>query len=190
MYTPFFNGRMKSFEPYINLLTLEHKYKYNTLLKEYNDSCKDYDEKFETYKDVVDKKCALPGYQEFVEWWQAVDYNNNINEYRTRLAAFEQQIPNYSLIFNQYNSAADRKNQAQNNLKRFRSAVYVLYEIPKPTATKTDDVTKQCAICMENLKDYSLPCGHLYCIECVEKIKKCSVCKKQFMSKDVRKIYY
>jgi hypothetical protein len=45
-----------------------------------------------------------------------------------------------------------------------------------------------CNICMVNLKNCSLdPCGHCYCMECVKKINKCSICRMTFIR--VSKIY-
>ena len=78
-----------------------------------------------------------------------------------------------------------------NECEAFRKAVYILYELPVVKGVATDDETKQCCVCKENLKDHTLPCGHIYCIECIEKIKTtCPTCKKGFLKKSVIKLYY
>jgi hypothetical protein len=40
----------------------------------------------------------------------------------------------------------------------------------------------QCPICLENIKNISLPCGHLICSDCEDKLqnKECPMCRKTF----------
>ena len=35
-----------------------------------------------------------------------------------------------------------------------------------------------CPICIEKSATYYTECGHGYCIECLSRIKKCSMCRK------------
>ena len=77
-----------------------------------------------------------------------------------------------------------------NMKERFRSSVYILYDLPEVEVEKTDNKDKQCAICMENKKDRALPCGHILCIACVDKIKsECPNCKKSFVRNKVIKLF-
>lgn len=84
----------------------------------------------------------------------------------------------------------DDINKIKKNMTDFRKAVTILYDEPPPDVTPTNDVEKQCNVCMENLKNMAMPCGHLLCVRCIDKVKKCPSCKKPFTSSNVIKIYY
>jgi hypothetical protein len=38
-----------------------------------------------------------------------------------------------------------------------------------------------CPICIDNSAEYYTECGHKYCIECLCRIKKCALCRKQLL---------
>lgn len=38
-----------------------------------------------------------------------------------------------------------------------------------------------CPICIENPAEYFTECGHKYCIECLCRIQKCALCRKQLI---------
>ena len=100
-------------------------------------------------------------------------YNRNVNaEYLSTLSTHNRNVNN-------------EPSTTESNTSEVSDTIAISID-----AVKTDDESKQCSICMVNLKDQSLPCGHTFCVECVIKIKECSICKKSFMNKDVRKIYY
>jgi hypothetical protein len=38
-----------------------------------------------------------------------------------------------------------------------------------------------CPICINNSAEYYTECGHNYCIDCLSRIKKCALCRKQLL---------
>lgn len=38
-----------------------------------------------------------------------------------------------------------------------------------------------CPICIKNPAEYFTECGHKYCIECLCRIQKCALCRKQLI---------
>lgn len=53
---------------------------------------------------------------------------------------------------------------------------------------KTKDVM-ECTICMERKVDCVLiPCGHLYCLECVKGLRECPHCRSKY--NQIQKLYF
>lgn len=44
-----------------------------------------------------------------------------------------------------------------------------------------NDLIELCTICIENPAEYFTECGHKYCIECLCRIQKCALCRKQLI---------
>ena len=40
---------------------------------------------------------------------------------------------------------------------------------------------ESCPVCIENPAEYYTECGHCYCVGCLSRIKKCSMCRKSLM---------
>lgn len=81
---------------------------------------------------------------------------------------------------------------AKNNyhFTRVRVGIRTLFDLPEQKGTPTDDETKMCDICAVNIKDHALSCGHVFCIECINKMKcECPNCKKYFTKSKVIKLY-
>jgi hypothetical protein len=175
---------------YRALLSKEHEAKYSVILADNKEKCKinsdlvdqintihDLTKDRDEYINIIDK---MPG--------------NTEGQRRLRQQAYMDLVIKY---YSNFETLCDKREIArrayissENKLVSFRSAVYILYEIPEPKGTPTDDETKQCSICVENIKDYALPCGHIYCIECVGKMKsECPTCKKGFVKDKVIKLY-
>jgi hypothetical protein len=129
------------------------------------------------YKNVIDK---MP--------------NDTLAQSRIRYKAVEdlklKHFPNYTALCQSREIARMEFISNDHRLTDFRHAVYILYELPRPKATPTDDESKQCSICTVNLKDHALLCGHIYCIDCIDKMKcECPTCKKKFVKSKVIKLF-
>lgn len=48
---------------------------------------------------------------------------------------------------------------------------------PTPSAPAPPGDTYTCAICMERLSNYAMPCGHLACGDCLARLDACHVCR-------------
>jgi len=44
-----------------------------------------------------------------------------------------------------------------------------------------NNLIKVCPICINNPAEYYTECGHNYCIDCLSRIKKCALCRKQLL---------
>ena len=178
---------------YRALLSKEHKAKYSIILADNKEKCK-------INSDLADKISEMyynaRESEEFKEWVKDDNDEQSSSYTETDLKLREIIHKQHTRLY--FESLCDQRERArcayissENKLTRFTSAVYMLYEIPEPKATPTDDETKQCSICVENLKDYALPCGHVYCIECIGKMKcECPTCKKRFIKDKAIKIFY
>ena len=51
------------------------------------------------------------------------------------------------------------------------------------------DTLTLCNICMENKKDRSLNCGHIFCNACLEKMNSCPTCRMEFEQGQVRHVF-
>lgn len=175
---------------YYPLLSDAHKAKYKVLLDDWtitqernSELCERLEElnndvmKLDEFKNVIDK---MP--------------NNTLAQSKIRYKALEElrlkHFPNYTALCQSREIARAEFVYCDNKLTDFRHAVYVLYELPRPKPTPTDDESKQCSICTVNLKDHALLCGHIYCIECIDKMKcECPTCKKKFVKSKVIKLF-
>lgn len=66
-----------------------------------------------------------------------------------------------------------------------------LNKLYEQVGTPTDEEHLQCAYCCVNKKDRVIPCGHLICCVCLDKLPKdeCPNCKKAFHKSFVIKVY-
>ena len=44
-----------------------------------------------------------------------------------------------------------------------------------------DNLIEVCPICINKSAEYETECGHNYCIDCLSRIKKCALCRKQLL---------
>jgi len=185
---------MSKWDKYRSLLSKEQEAKYSAILKDNKEKQKInsdlYDEIKEEY-DIARKS------EEFKEWVKNSNNNNDSSPY-TIVDLKLREIIHKNVGRAYFETLGDNRERArcayissENKLKSFRSAVYILYELPEPKAIATDDETKQCTICTANLKDHALPCGHVYCVECIGKMKcECPTCKKRFVKSKAIKIFF
>ena len=180
---------MSKFNKYYPLLSQEHKVKYDAYTKEFKEKndirlrwgTKMRDIHYQVSKNKEYEKIRLMPTDTPTQWdlWEkALDkFRDNFPDYRAVEQGDELARRDYGVI--------------HDKITKFRAAVYILYELPEPKGTPTDDETKQCTICTVNFKDHALPCGHIYCVECVDKMKcECPTCKKGFVKDKVIKLFY
>ena len=183
---------MSKWNMYRPLLSKEHEAKYCEILKDNKEKQKInsdlHDEVQEEYE--IARKS-----DEFLEWLK--DNPDHTTSY-TKSDLKLREIIHKNIGRDAFQTLCENREQArcayitaENKLKSFRSAVFILYEIPEPKGIPTDDETKQCTICTVNLKDHALPCGHIYCVECIGKMKcECPTCKKSFVKSKAIKLFY
>jgi hypothetical protein len=51
------------------------------------------------------------------------------------------------------------------------------------------DVSVSCEICEDNKKDRALDCGHIFCEKCINKMKKCPICRIKIERSKIRPVY-
>jgi hypothetical protein len=182
---------MSQWHKYYPILSQAHKNKYDVL-----------DEELKSIKKNLDKNKDRMNYiREKV--WDSDEYKNIIHkmpsdtnvERGLRSEKFEELasklFPEFNMIDANLHIGCQEYRRADNKASSFRSAVYVLYDLPEPKGVPTDDETKQCSICAQYIKDYALPCGHIYCIECIGKMKcECPTCKKPFFKNKCIKLFF
>ena len=182
---------MSQWHKYYPALSQAHKTKYDVLDKELKSIKKNLDKNTDLMNEIREKV------------WDSDEYKNTIHilpsdtnaECRLRSNMFEELavklFPEFNMINANINIGRQEYIRAGNKVSSFRSAVYVLYDLPEPKGVPTDDETKQCSICAEYIKDYALPCGHIYCIECIGKMKcECPTCKKPFFKNKCIKLFF
>jgi hypothetical protein len=191
----------RSWPKYYACLTKQHKDKYDLLNEEFykalaNEKIR-YNE-FDILHDILKAselfKDALKYNKEIVEPSHirtgTNEYHKNRNTYNEMINIAEQAIVGFQASRQIMHNANRITYICKKRLEKFRSCVYTLYELPKPICITTDDITKQCSICCMNIKDHTLHCGHLYCIECINKMNpQCPLCKKSFIKDKVIKLY-
>lgn len=183
---------MSKWNKYRPLLSKEHEAEYCEILK-------DNKEKQKINNDLAEKISEMyyeaRESEEFKEWVKDNDEDSS-SYVKTDVKLREIIHKQHTRLY--FESLCDQKDRARYyyissdyKLKKFTSAVYTLYKIPEPKATPTDDETKACSICTVNLKDYALPCGHIYCVECLNKMKcECPTCKKKFIRNTAIKLFF
>ena len=178
---------------YRALLSKEHEAKYSVILADNKEKCK-------INSDLADKISEMfydaRESEEFKEWVKDDNDGHSASYIKTDVKLREIIHKQHTRLY--FESLCEQRERArrvyissENKLVSFRSAVYILYEIPEPKGTPTDDETKTCSICAVNLKDYALPCGHIYCVECLNKMKcECPTCKKKYIRDTAIKLFY
>jgi hypothetical protein len=181
---------------YYAMLSADQKAKYDEIeknFKEYLASQKvaqlAFDEAYELFKKSDE-------YSEVDRWWEEHKNDEDAYEMRHKMSrraevqfkfASRIDVPFERL---KWSDACQDTNCLRRKMERYRSAARRLITIPEVKGVATDDETKQCTICTVNIKDNALPCGHVYCVECVAKMTcVCPTCKKVFLRKDVIKLY-
>ncbi len=146
-----------------------------------------FDAEYEKFKETEE-------YKEIDKWWETgntVSYSERsrkLNE--AEAVVLEKYKINMSECRQNWREASTDTYRARRKMERYRSAARRLIIIPEAKGVATDDETKQCTICTVNIKDNALPCGHVYCVECVGKMTcKCPNCKKEFVKNKVIKLY-
>jgi len=182
---------MSKWNKYRPLLSKEHEAKYCVILADNKEKCKINSD----LADQIDTIHALTKDRD--EYINIISKMPDNTEGQRRLGhqAYMDLVikyyPNFETLYEQRQRARRAYISSENKLTSFRSAVFILYEIPEPKGTPTDDETKQCSICTVNFKDHALPCGHIYCVECIGKMKcECPTCKKRFVKSKAIKLFY
>lgn len=180
---------MSKWDKYKVLLTEEHKKKLEPISKEFEEKKKIHNDLYDRGYEMMRFVGSTDEYKEISKMPTTTD-----NEHRlwrqARQDLYIKYYPDYLAFEEEQRLASTEFRIISNKLDKFKSAVYILYEIPEPKGTPTDDETKQCIICTVNLKDHALPCGHIYCVECIGKMKcECPTCKKSFVKSKAIKLY-
>jgi len=181
---------------YYDLLSADQKAKYDEIeknFKEYLASQKVAQLAFDEAHDMFKKSDE---YSEVAKWWEEhkTDENSWDIHYKMLKKAEVQfkfasriDVPFARL---KWSDACQDTNCLRRKMERYRAAARLLIIIPEAKGVATDDETKQCTICTVNIKDNALPCGHVYCVECVGKMTcKCPNCKQGFEKNKVIKLY-
>jgi hypothetical protein len=181
---------MSKWDKYKVLLTEEHKKKLEPISKEFEEKKLIHNNLYDKWHEMMTFVCSTDEYKEINKM-----PTTNSSEHRlyqeARHNLYLKYYPDYFVFEEKLSVASLEFRIISNKLDRFKSAVYILYEIPEPKGTPTDDETKQCTICTVNLKDHALPCGHIYCVECIGKMKcECPTCKKSFVKSKAIKLFY
>jgi hypothetical protein len=159
---------------------------------------KDKAEEDDSIKQLKKQKTEFIDNRPLGSTYQNVELQEIFKTYYTNLRNLETKIsrqleiidPDIPNLRADYSHQVDESRKEYNSLERLRSAIRLLYPIIKPPSEKTENELLQCTICVENKKDRALPCGHLYCSECVKKCKnECPNCKKSFETKKVIRVY-
>ena len=51
------------------------------------------------------------------------------------------------------------------------------------------DTLTICSVCMENKKDRSIDCGHIFCNECIKKLTNCPTCRTVIEVDKIRQVF-
>ena len=179
---------------YESLLTKSQKEKYDEIIK--NETiCKEAEER--AHNKVKEQYVILETLeltkeaQKFLEKYRQSKNEDDYDKYRELLDKAEEQLPALAIARQAWREKCEVRYGWSSKAEKFRSSVYTLLELPTPKGTPTDDETKQCIICKENIKDHALPCGHIYCVECVEKMNcNCPTCKKKYSKNKIIKLFF
>ena len=181
---------MSKWDKYKVLLTEEHKKKLEPISKEFQEKKVIHNNLYDKWEDMMKFVTSTDEYEELRKMPITTDSERTLWR-QARHNIYIKYYPDYLAFEEEQRVASQEFRIISNKLDRFKSAVYILYEIPEPKGTPTDDETKQCNICTVNFKDHTLPCGHIYCVECIGKIKcECPTCKKSFVKSTVIKLFY
>lgn len=61
--------------------------------------------------------------------------------------------------------------------------------IVQKTNHDQDDDPKICRICETNEKNRTLGCGHLFCMECIDQLRRCPLCRTNIDPTEIRPIF-
>ena len=94
---------------------------------------------------------------------------------------------NYNNYFYEHSTYYDHNRTVSCNICSYDEPDEIKKSISRPVSPciETDDIDKQCNVCMINVKNYAcIPCGHLcICGECSNKIdEKCPICNNKITS--------
>ena len=180
---------------YYDLLSFEQKAVYTDLMRD-ESHLAEIEHQTKVLFDIEYAKLKeTEEYKEVEKWWREDNDTKSYSEHHIRMrkaeiVAFEKYNINVEQCRKNYQNASIDRSRVTRKMERFRSAARLLIVIPEAKGVATDDEAKQCTICTVNIKDNALPCGHVYCVECVGKISRvCPTCKKGFLKTKVIKLY-
>lgn len=181
---------MSKWDKYKVLLTDEHKKKLEPLWVEHQKKKLIYNKLYDRVDDMKNDIIKKDEFKELQKMKTDTDYELTL--YRKAYnELYIKYYPEYNDITEKYSASLRELTTISNKIDKFKSAVYILYDLPEPKVTPTDEEAKQCTICTENIKDHALPCGHVYCIACIGKMKcECPNCKKRFVKDKCIKLFY
>jgi hypothetical protein len=190
---------VKYFGNYYAVLTKNQKDKYDTIEKEYYKALaiekvryKEFDELHDKFKECELYKETEKYYKENVsnQVYLSKEYKDNHKVYIEMMNIAENSIIGLEASREILKHARWDTQRYHAQMQKFRSAVYLIVDLPEPKGIPTNDPEKQCSICCINIKDYAITCGHIFCIECINKMKcECPNCKKSFVKDKVIKLY-
>lgn len=126
----------------------------------------------EQLKDTLTKMGALNSNDSYVKDW--IDYLTHRQlEIQDKISMLQQ---NQELYTHYKNDATIASLKAKVNSSA-------------QSAQCDDDEFWLCKICEENRKNRALDCGHVFCGICIEKLRKCPLCKIEIDRTKVRSVY-
>lgn len=116
--------------------------------------------------------------------------NNKKNKKIKELETVNNSIENLKLFNNELkdkNKELQKENTILlNNIKKFKINSEELISKIKKHGNIISSL--ECSICMDNISDnILLPCGHLFCSNCLNQLKECPTCRIHILSK--RRLY-
>ena len=196
--------KMSSWSKYYNILSKNQKDKYDAIQKKFYDALaiektrsNEFDELFDKLKESQKYKYAEEFYNDKVQpfiksgrYCNNPEYDEAHKIYRDLRDDAKCSIVGLEASRIIYGTACDTTRRYKAQMEKFRSAVYCIIDLPEPKGIPTDDPERQCNICCVNIKDHAINCGHVFCIECITKMKcECPSCKKNFVKDKVIKLY-
>eukprot|EP01084_Bolivina_argentea_P263915 446877_1 len=109
------------------------------------------------------------------------EYLNNKQSKKVYSESYEEY--NNEEYYNEYNGNENEYNEYNevNNETKKNKNIEHQKNVEKEDENDEED-SSQCPICMDKNKSHALSCGHIYCEDCVSKLKKCSFCNKDVTS--------
>lgn len=93
-----------------------------------------------------------------------------------------------------YNKEKNRvENEIQENEKALENFKGIL---ALAKSDQNEEVSSICSICLSEGRTHSLPCGHIFCLDCINNVrggysgrKKCPDCRSEYNQGDVRRVF-
>jgi len=184
---------------YYPLLTESQKKKYIDIANEHSNAFDKHSEEQTRFTILVQRLKETEKYKQAEAFFNekvyclrygSKEHNEQLDIYRVMSKDAEESVVGFVSGREVLDNLNSKRWELDRKIQKFRSAVYTLYDLPEPSGVPTDDPERQCPICCINIKDHAITCGHVFCIDCIRKMKcECPNCKKSFVKDKVIKLY-